>query len=68
MEFIISLVALLRKVERALVILEDLSGSGQKHAELITGSFDGIKVKNPFHLPSHFSVKIAPFLFKRRDI
>ncbi|CDO99445.1 unnamed protein product [Coffea canephora] len=44
MEFIISLVALLRKVERALVILEDLSGSGQKHAELITGSFDGIKV------------------------
>lgn len=44
MEFINNLVSLLHKVERALVILEDLSGSRQKHAELITGTFDGIKV------------------------
>ncbi|KAL3506377.1 hypothetical protein ACH5RR_031759 [Cinchona calisaya] len=50
--FINSLVELLRKVERAMVMLEDLSGSGQKLSELITGTFDGIKA-----LQEHFGTE-----------
>lgn len=45
---------LVRKIERAMVMLEDISANGQKLSELIMGTFEGIKVINPFFflLPS----------------
>ncbi|KAG5531282.1 hypothetical protein RHGRI_026035 [Rhododendron griersonianum] len=43
-EFIGSLVSLIRNIRRAMDMHQDLSGSMKKPAELIRGSFDGIKV------------------------
>ncbi|XP_028080628.1 uncharacterized protein LOC114282184 isoform X1 [Camellia sinensis] len=43
-EFITSLVSLIGNIRRAMEMHQDLSGSMRNPAELITGSFDGIKV------------------------
>ncbi|KAH7834874.1 hypothetical protein Vadar_020540 [Vaccinium darrowii] len=43
-EFIESLVSLIRNIRRAMDMHQDLYGSMKKPAELLTGSFDGIKV------------------------
>ncbi|CAL5416660.1 unnamed protein product [Camellia sinensis] len=43
-EFITSLVSLVGNIRRAMEMHQDLSGSMRNPAELITGSFDGIKV------------------------
>ncbi|XP_057486184.1 uncharacterized protein LOC130772309 isoform X2 [Actinidia eriantha] len=43
-EFIESLLSLVHNTRRAMDVHEDLSGSMRNPAELITGSFDGIKV------------------------
>ena len=48
-EFITSLVSLIDNIRRAMDMHQDLSGSMRNPAELITGSFDGIKV-------AHFSI------------
>ncbi|CAK9173797.1 unnamed protein product [Ilex paraguariensis] len=43
-EFTASLVSLIRNIQRAMVMHQELSGSMRNPAELITGKFDGIKV------------------------
>ncbi|CAI9117765.1 OLC1v1019247C1 [Oldenlandia corymbosa var. corymbosa] len=51
LELLNGIVGLLRKIERAMVMLEDLSpnANGQKLSELITGTFDGIKALRENH-------------------
>lgn len=46
-EFITSLISLLHNIRRVMELHQDLAGKVQNYPELITGTFDGIKVISP---------------------
>lgn len=51
-EFIASLLSLIHNIKRVIEMRQDLSGSMQNAAELLTGCFDGIKVLDEQYGPS----------------
>ncbi|XP_058182265.1 uncharacterized protein LOC131300436 isoform X2 [Rhododendron vialii] len=62
-EFIGSLVSLIRNIRRAMDMHQDLFGSMKKPAELIRGSFDGIKVLQEEYGPEGVTQQGVELLF-----
>lgn len=59
-EFIESLLSLIRNIQRAIELHQDLSGDTHNPAELITGSFNGIEVVISDFSPIFFNVHSVP--------